>query len=110
MSFKRWEGLTVKQPSKKRKLTTLLLLALALTLWATSCRSFPRNADPVVIEPVKLALTWPAFPDPAGVVAFDEATGKISMPLAYWEKIAMYAIDVERNIDIVEAAYGSPKP
>jgi hypothetical protein len=38
------------------------------------------------------------------VVNFDKATGIVSMPLAYWEALTRYAIDVTKNRKIIEGA------
>jgi hypothetical protein len=47
------------------------------------------------------AVTFPAFPPP-DCVEYDEATGTVTMPLWYWQKIAEYKIDVDAARDYLK--------
>ena len=47
------------------------------------------------MEPVKIDLVFPVFPEPAGQATYDDETGIVSMPLDYWLQIAEYAIEVD---------------
>jgi len=46
------------------------------------------------VEPVKIDLVFPVFPEPAGQATYNDDTGIVSMPLDYWLLITDYKIDV----------------
>ena len=76
----------------------LAAILLGLTLLSSCCTTCPKVVPP--------ALSWPAFPDPAGKVT-RTADGEITMPLDYWLAISMYAVDVDAIRKIVEE-WGKP--
>lgn len=60
---------------------------MILTILLTSCKT------------LKVEKPAPDFPSPYKdgilIVAFDEQTETVSMPLWYWKKIVEYAVDVQ---------------
>lgn len=41
------------------------------------------------------AVDWPVFPDPAGIVVYDDVTDMVSMPLEFYERIYEYKLRVD---------------
>lgn len=85
-----------KPKTKRRLIPASLTLTLLVAL--TSCVTRP----PVVVKVDLPAITWPLFPDPAGLVT--KQGDIVSMPLSYWLSMTRYVIDVEAGIAEVEAA------
>lgn len=56
-------------------------------LLSMSCTTLPP-------DPVKVDISWPAFPDPAGLIK-DRGDGTVSMPADYWLAIVRYVVDAE---------------
>jgi hypothetical protein len=61
---------------------------ISLTLLLTSCPSVPP------VKPVEVDITFPVFPDPAGIVRLNESC-QVVMPLSYWLLIVEYKIEVD---------------
>lgn len=89
----------MKQQNNVTKFPLLLTLLIVSTLLLASCQTSPAVPEP---KPASVDLTWPAFPDPIGLVLYDKATGLVSMPLDYWESLTRYVIDIEKNRKIIE--------
>ncbi len=68
-------------------------------LLSISCRTTPTPA-------VEIAIDWPVFPNPRGVVSLDD--GIVSMPLDYWLLVTGYEISVREVRGRIEAAEGGP--
>lgn len=79
-----------------------VLIASALMLLLMSCRTVP---PPPAIE---IAIDWPAFPDPRGVVALSPDETIVAMPIEYWMAVAEYVISVREARGRIEAAEGGP--
>lgn len=61
-----------------------------------SCMTYP-----VKPEPPRVDISWPSFPDPAGLIT--EKDGVVSMPADYWLAMARYIVDVEAAHEKYEA-------
>jgi len=53
-------------------------------------------------------VNWPTWPNPVGVVSFDESTGAVSMPLDYWLAIARYQVDVDAARKLLQEGAAAP--
>lgn len=68
-----------------------------MTLSTGACASGPTVEARVVVP----AVSFPTFPDPAGLVELDEAEETVTMPLEYYARIYEYKV----RVDEAQAVY-----
>jgi hypothetical protein len=82
------------QTRKNAGSAILLILAIALALLLTSCRSSPEVVTVTQTVPPP-AIEFPLFPDPAGFVEYSEDGLTVLVDSEFWIQIAEFAIDAE---------------